>query len=125
MIEGVRLAEDLLGGEARIGVVPEELPLYERLSGEEHLLFAARMYGLDRAEARRRAAELLDFFSLADERGKLIVDYSQGMRKKLALACAPRARAVGALPRRAAQRDRPRLGPRRQRPAAAARPRAG
>jgi ABC-2 type transport system ATP-binding protein len=88
VVEGARLSQDLLGVKRRIGVVTEELPLYERLSGEEHLLFAARMHALPRAEARRRAGELLEFFSLADERGKLVVDYSQGMRKKLALACA-------------------------------------
>jgi ABC-2 type transport system ATP-binding protein len=88
LIEGVRLSQDLLGVKRRIGVLTEELPLYERLSGEEHLLFAARMHGLPRAEARRRSEELLEFLSLADERCKLVVDYSQGMRKKLALACA-------------------------------------
>ncbi len=87
VVEGVRLSEDLLGVKRRIGVLTEELPLYERLTGEEHLLFAARMYGLDRREARRRTEELLEFLSLADERSKLVVDYSQGMRKKLALAC--------------------------------------
>jgi ABC-2 type transport system ATP-binding protein len=88
VIEGVRLGADPLGVKRQVGVLPEELPLYERLTGEEHLLFAARMYGLSREEARRRAEELLEFLSLADERGKLVVDYSQGMRKKLALACA-------------------------------------
>jgi ABC-2 type transport system ATP-binding protein len=88
LIEGVRLSEDLLAVKRRIGVLTEELPLYERLTGEEHLLFAARMHGLPRAEARRRTEELLSFLSLDDERGKLVVDYSQGMRKKLALACA-------------------------------------
>ncbi len=88
LVEGVRLSEDLLGVKRRIGVLTEELPLYERLTGEEHLLFAARMHALARDEARRRTEELLEFLSLADERGKLVVDYSQGMRKKLALACA-------------------------------------
>jgi len=88
VIEGARLSEDLLGVKRLIGVLTEDLALYERLSGEEHLLFAARMYGLSRAEAKRRADELLEFLSLADERGKLVVDYSLGMRKKLALACA-------------------------------------
>ncbi len=87
-IEGVRLSQDLLAVKRRIGVVTEELPLYERLTGEEHLLFAARMFGLARAEARRRTEDLLAFLSLDEERGKLVVDYSQGMRKKLALACA-------------------------------------
>jgi ABC-2 type transport system ATP-binding protein len=88
VVEGSRLSRDMLGVKRRIGVLTEDLALYERLTGEEHLLFAARMYGLPRREARRRAEELLEFLSLADERSKLVVDFSLGMRKKLALACA-------------------------------------
>jgi ABC-2 type transport system ATP-binding protein len=87
-IEGLSLRADLLAIKRIIGVLPEELPLYERLSGEEYLLFAGRMYGLSRAETRRRTDELLSFLSLGDDRGKLIVDYSQGMKKKVALAAA-------------------------------------
>ena len=88
VVEGARLSLDLLGVKRRIGVLTEDLALYERLTGEEHLLFAARMHRLSRDEARRRTEELLEFLSLADERAKLVVDYSLGMRKKLALACA-------------------------------------
>ncbi len=87
VVEGARLSRDVLGVKRRIGVLTEDLALYERLTGEEHLLFAARMYGLPRGEARRRTEELLEFLSLADERSKLVVDFSLGMRKKLALAC--------------------------------------
>jgi len=87
-IEGHSLRGDLLAIKRVIGVLPEELPLYERLTGEEYLHFAGRMYGLDKAETRRRTDELLEFLSLAEERGKLIVDYSQGMKKKVALAAA-------------------------------------
>ena len=87
-IEGFSLEKDLLDLKRVIGVLPEELPLYERLTGEEYLHFAGRMYGLGRDETRRRTEELLEFLSLDDERGKLIVDYSQGMRKKVALAAA-------------------------------------
>jgi ABC-2 type transport system ATP-binding protein len=87
-IEGHRLGQDLLAIKRIIGVLPEELPLYERLSGEEYLHFAGRMYGLSRQETRGRTDELLEFLSLAEERNKLIVDYSQGMRKKVALAAA-------------------------------------
>lgn len=87
-IEGLRLGDDLLAVKRAIGVLPEELPLYERLTGEEYLHFAGRMYGLPRGETRRRTEELLEFLSLAEDRGKLVVDYSQGMRKKLALAAA-------------------------------------
>ncbi|MGE0452247.1 MAG: ABC transporter ATP-binding protein [Vicinamibacteria bacterium] len=87
-IEGLPLESELLAVKRLIGVLPEELFLYERLSGEEYLHFAGRMYGLSRQETRGRSEELLEFLSLSDERGKLIVDYSQGMRKKLALAAA-------------------------------------
>jgi ABC-2 type transport system ATP-binding protein len=87
-VEGVRLSGDLLQLKRVIGLLPEELPLYERLTGEEYLHFAGRMHGLPREEVKGRAEELLDFLSLAQERGKLIVDYSQGMRKKVALAAA-------------------------------------
>ncbi len=88
VIEGVRLSEDLLGVKRLIGVLGEELPLYERLTGEEYLQFAGRMYGLPKAEVKRRSDELLEFLSLAADRGNLILDYSQGMKKKIALAAA-------------------------------------
>jgi ABC-2 type transport system ATP-binding protein len=88
VVEGIRLSQDLLGIKRVIGSLPEELPLYERLTGEEYLHFAGRMYGLPRDETRRRTEELLDFLLLADDRGKLLVDYSQGMKKKVALAAA-------------------------------------
>jgi ABC-2 type transport system ATP-binding protein len=87
-IEGLDLRTRLLDIKRIIGVLPEELPLYERLSGEEYLHFAGRMYGLSREETQRRTTELLEFLSLSDERSKLIVDYSHGMRKKVALAAA-------------------------------------
>jgi ABC-2 type transport system ATP-binding protein len=88
VIEGLPLEGNLLKVKAQIGVLPEELFLYERLTGEEYLHFAGRMYGLPAEETRRRGEELLEFLSLQDERGKLVLDYSQGMRKKLALAAA-------------------------------------
>ena len=88
VVEGVRLSADLLGVKRVIGVLGEELPLYERLSGEEYLQFAGRMHGLSRGETGRRTEELLEFLSLREDRGQLVVDYSQGMKKKLALAAA-------------------------------------
>src|SRR5919204_6823736 len=66
-IEGLRLDRDLLAIKRLIGILPEELPLYERLTGEEYLQFTGRMYGLSRAETRRRVEELLEFLSLTEE----------------------------------------------------------
>ena len=76
------------GLKRRIGVVPDGLLLFDRLTGREHLVFVGRLYGLVRAEAARRAGELLEAMELAGESRKLIADYSFGMRKKLALAAA-------------------------------------
>ncbi len=72
----------------RIGVVPDGLLLFDRLTGREHLIFVARLYGLSRAEATRRADELLEAMELQGDSRKLVADYSFGMRKKLALAAA-------------------------------------
>jgi ABC-2 type transport system ATP-binding protein len=72
----------------QIGVVPEGMGLFERLTGSEYLHFVGRMYGLDRATTEKRTAELLEFMQLADREKSLIADYSHGMQKKLALAAA-------------------------------------
>lgn len=71
-----------------IGVVPEGMGLFVRLTGAEYLNFVGRMYGLDRTTTAQRAGELLEFMQLADEPKKLIADYSHGMQKKLAMAAA-------------------------------------
>jgi ABC-2 type transport system ATP-binding protein len=71
-----------------IGVVPEGMALFGKLTAREYLLFVGRMYGLDKATAEARSTELLEFMGLADQGKKLIADYSHGMGKKLALAAA-------------------------------------
>ena len=87
-IAGVDLYSDPLEVKRIIGVLPEETNLYERLTGEEYLLFAGQMYGLTKKEAVERTASLMELMELTEERKKLIVDYSMGMRKKVALAAA-------------------------------------
>jgi ABC-2 type transport system ATP-binding protein len=72
----------------RIGVLPEEFNLYERLTGAELLDFTAAMHGLSRVQAKPRRDELLDLLDLEADRATLIGDYSRGMRKKVALGAA-------------------------------------
>src|SRR5437868_1908739 len=72
----------------QIGVVPEGMALLGRLTAPEYLRFVGRMYGLERETVNRRTEELLEFMQLADERRKLVTDFSHGMQKKLALAAA-------------------------------------
>lgn len=72
----------------RIGLVPDESLLFDRLTGGEFLEFVGRMYGLERRVARQRGGELLTLFELDGHRGKLIAEYSKGMRKRVAMAAA-------------------------------------
>ena len=85
---GFDISEQPMEVKRRIGVVPEDLNLFERLTGAEMLSFTGRMYGLGKPEIGQRSKELLDLMELQDEPRKLIVEYSHGMKKKLSLACA-------------------------------------
>src|ERR1700675_2321217 len=85
---GMDFSSNAVEVKRQIGVVPEGMGLFERLTGAEYLNFVGRMYGLDRATTRQRSEELLEFMQLADRPKSVIADYSHGMQKKLALAAA-------------------------------------
>jgi ABC-2 type transport system ATP-binding protein len=87
-ILGIDLEKHPVDVKRQIGVVPEGMALFGRLTGSEYLNFAGRMYGLNRETSAQRAAELLDFMQLADQPKKMVTDYSHGMQKKLAMAAA-------------------------------------
>jgi len=72
----------------RIGVVPDGMMLFDRLTGREQLVLVARLFGIDRLEAAHRADELLSAMELDKDGKKLVSDYSFGMKKKLSLASA-------------------------------------
>ena len=85
---GIELARDPLAVKSLIGVVPDGLSLFERLTGAEQLRIHGQLYGLPRREAARRSGELLEALDLVAEGSKLVQEYSHGMKKKLALGCA-------------------------------------
>jgi ABC-2 type transport system ATP-binding protein len=68
--------------------LPEQMNLYERLSGREFLTLAGNLYQVPRGEIKGRTNALLGVLALSGDADKLIVDYSVGMRKKIALAAA-------------------------------------
>ena len=72
----------------RIGVVPENLALFDNLKAREHLTFVGRMYGLAPEVIRQRSGELLALMDLERDSEKLTMEFSHGMKKKLALASA-------------------------------------
>jgi ABC-2 type transport system ATP-binding protein len=83
---GLSMPGDEMAIKQRIGLVPDESLLFDRLTGAEFLEFVGRMYRLPRDLAIQRAGELLDLFELSAERRKLIAEYSKGMRKRITMA---------------------------------------
>ena len=77
-----------VGLKGRIGVMPENLGLFEALYAHEFLAFHARIYGLDEATTRLRVTELLEALDLAGEGKKPLAEFSAGMRKRVAFAAA-------------------------------------
>lgn len=71
-----------------LGVLPDGLHTFDRLTGAELISYAARLRGLDRETVRTRRDDLLAALDLADAGSTLVMDYSAGMTKKIGLACA-------------------------------------
>lgn len=87
-VGGFDIRREPLEVKRRIGIVPETLSLYERLTASEQMELVGRLYGLSQAEIEQRIPPLLELLELQDSADKMILDYSHGMRKKTALACA-------------------------------------
>ncbi|MCU1577731.1 MAG: ATP-binding cassette protein [Leifsonia sp.] len=71
-----------------IGVLPDRLRLFDRLTGAQLLYYAGTLRGLDSDTVRERAGDLASAFGLEDALNRLVADYSAGMTKKIALAAA-------------------------------------
>jgi len=87
-IAGVALAAQPLVARARLGFVPDEPFLYDRLTPVEFLEFVAALYDVPADLAARRAEESIERFDLTSARGELIETCSRGMRQKVAIAAA-------------------------------------
>ncbi|WP_432484037.1 ABC transporter ATP-binding protein [Kineococcus esterisolvens] len=85
---GADLWADPIAGKRRLGVLPDGVRLFDRLTGLELVRYAGLLRGMPRDVVEQRASELLDALGLADAGSTLVVDYSAGMTKKVALACA-------------------------------------
>jgi ABC-2 type transport system ATP-binding protein len=88
IVAGVDVWADPVAAKARMGVLPDGLRLFERLSGPELLSYLGRLRGLPSATVADRAAELIRVLDLDEAGNKLVADYSTGMRKKITLAAA-------------------------------------
>lgn len=88
MVCGLSVAKDPVVVRRRIGVLPEDLGLFDDLTVEEHLLLTGRIYGLGKDTTRQRTEELLSALSLTEGRNRFAAHCSHGMRKKTSLAMA-------------------------------------
>ncbi|MGC1211765.1 MAG: ABC transporter ATP-binding protein [Micromonospora sp.] len=79
---------DPVRAKSLLGVMPDGVRLFDRLSGAELLAYHGLLRGMEPAVVDQRAAELLDVLALTDAGRTLVVDYSAGMKKKIGLACA-------------------------------------
>jgi ABC-2 type transport system ATP-binding protein len=79
---------DTVRAKQLIGILPDGLGLFDRLTGLQLICYSGLLRGMDRAVVTDRAHELLGALGLAEAGGTLVVDYSAGMTKKIALACA-------------------------------------
>src|SRR5271168_5487342 len=77
---------EALEAKRRMGVIPEDLALFDNLTAREYLTFVGRIHLMPRETIRTRSAELLSLLDLQDEDKKLTLEYSHGMKKKLAMA---------------------------------------
>ncbi len=88
LIEGFDCFRDRVEVKRRVGYLPDEPVFYDYLRGREILRFVGEMHGLDRDEIRRRCDPLVERLGLADATEEYAMNYSKGMKKKLALLCA-------------------------------------
>ncbi|MDO4064723.1 ABC transporter ATP-binding protein [Clavibacter michiganensis] len=87
-VNGIDVWREPLTAKRSIGVLPDRLRLFDRLTGAQLLHYSGALRGLPDSEIRSRSADLVAAFGLEDAVGRLVTDYSAGMTKKVALACA-------------------------------------
>jgi ABC-2 type transport system ATP-binding protein len=88
IVAGIDFASDPARAKRLMGVVPQDVALYQELSGRENLEFWGRIAGLTSADARKRADELLAALSLADRAKDAVKTYSGGMKRRINLGAA-------------------------------------
>ena len=87
-VHGVDVWADPVAAKAMIGNLADGVRLFDRLTGEQLITYTAMMFGLPREEIAARTADLLALMDLREAAGTIVADYSAGMTKKVALACA-------------------------------------
>lgn len=88
IVDGVNVWDDPIEAKRRFGVLPDDLRLFERLTGREFLTYIGLLRKLPEPLAKQRCEEVLDVLGMVDTGNSLVADFSQGMRKKIGLGAA-------------------------------------
>jgi ABC-2 type transport system ATP-binding protein len=87
-INGVDARKHPRDAKRAIGVLPDHLRTFDRLTGAQLLYYAGTLRGLDATTTRQRSTDLAAAFGIEEAMGRLVADYSAGMTKKVSLAAA-------------------------------------
>ncbi len=85
---GRKATEDVMNIKRNIGVVPQDLAIYEEISAEKNVRFFASLYGLKGKKLNENVKEILEFVGLYDKRLDIPKTFSGGMKRRLNIACA-------------------------------------
>jgi ABC-2 type transport system ATP-binding protein len=88
VVHGVDVWSDPVSAKRNMGVLPDRLRLFDRLTGAQLLFYSGTLRGLSDETVRARTADLAGAFGFEDALDRLVTDYSAGMSKKIALAAA-------------------------------------
>ena len=88
IVDGIDVWADPIAAKSRFGVLPDDLRLFERLTGRELLTYVGLLRRLPREQAEQRCREVLDVLGMTGSANDLVADFSQGMRKKIGLGAA-------------------------------------
>ena len=87
-IHNMSLASHPLACKKMMGIVPQDIALYEALSAKDNLLFFGSLYGLSREELKKRVDEVLDIISLTDKKNQPVKEFSGGMKRRVNIGVA-------------------------------------
>lgn len=88
IVDGISVAKDPFKVKGRLGLVPQELAIYETLTARENVTFFAKLYGLRGRELKQRVEEAIAFVGLTDKENDKPITFSGGMKRRLNIACA-------------------------------------
>ncbi|WP_294627074.1 ABC transporter ATP-binding protein [uncultured Rothia sp.] len=87
-VRGIDMWTDPLKAKAHLGVLPDGVHLFDKLTGEQLITYSGYLHGIDKETVASRVKDLLTAMDLTDAAGRAVADYSAGMTKKIALAAA-------------------------------------